>query len=268
MSTVRREEALKISTYQRENAKVVKLLEQAATQEPSSSGYQWVSGDRSNMVDVVTFRQSGTAKGSLERFCEANDIPKSVYDRLRAAVAAGAHRQRASGGIVKFTVTPESLEKLKDQLDQMAISRDTRPEDGKLTGKELTSFKKLDNGKAATNVRASDALGEIKLRGNRTEHKYSRQVNYVMDLLYSQGSIHGPDQVERIAGELPAAQAKAVRAAYAAVSRYLSRGATSESSFICMDQRREVQRGLMRTFGASLDTTEKAISALRLPRGY
>ena len=268
MSSVRREEALDIRKFQRENAKIVKLLGQATTQEPKSSSYRWVSGDRANMRDVVTFRQSGTAKGSLERFCDANDIPKSVYDRLRAAVAAGAHRQRASGGIVAFTVTDESLAKLKEQLDQMAISRDTRPQDGKLTGKELTSFKKLDNGKAATNVRASDALAEIKLRGNRTELKYSRQVNFVMDLLYSRGSIQGADHVDRIANELPEAQAKAVRAAYAAVSRYLSRGATNEMGFICMDQRREVQRGLMRTFGASLDATERAISALKLPRGY
>jgi hypothetical protein len=268
MSSVRREEALKISTYQRENAKVVKLLAKAVTQEPESSGRQWVSGDRSNMVDVITFRQSGTSKGSLERFCEANNIPNSVYERLRAAVAAGAHRQRASGGIVKFTVTDKTLETLKEQLDQMAISRDTRPQDGRLTGPELTSFKKLDNGKAATNVRAQDALADIKLTGKRTEHKYSRQINYVMDLLYSNGSIHGPAHVENIANGLGAAEAKAVRAAYAAVSRYLSRGATSEQSFICMDQRREVQRGLMRTFGASFDATEQAVSALKLPRGY
>ena len=268
MSSVRREEALKISAYQRENAKVVKLLAKAVTQEPESSGRQWVSGDRSNMVDVITFRQSGTSKGSLERFCEANNIPNSVYERLRAAVAAGAHRQRASGGIVKFTVTDKTLETLKEQLDQMAISRDTRPQDGQLTGPELTSFKKLDNGKAATNVRASEALKEVGIRGNRTEHKFSRQVNYVMDLLYSDGNIHGAAQVDRIADGLPRAQAKAVRAAYAAVSRYMSRGATDALGFICMDQRREVQRGLMRTFGAGADATEAAISALKLPRGY
>ena len=268
MSSVRREEALNISQYQRENARLVKLIGQAATQEPSPSGRAWVTGDRANMVDVVTFRQSGTSKGSLERFCEANDIPNSVYERMRAAVAAGAHKQKASGGIVKFTVSKESLASLKEQLDKMATSRDTRPEDGKLTGPELTSFKKLDNGKAATNVRASDALKEIGLTGNRTEHKFSRQVNYVMDLLYSQGNIHGAAQVDRIADALPAAQAKAVRAAYAAVSRYLSRGDTAELGFICMDQRRDVQRGLMRTFGSALDTTESAISALKLPRGY
>ena len=268
MSTVRREESLNISKYQRENARLVKLIGQAATQEPTSGERAWVSGARSNMHDVVTFRQSGTAKGSLERFCEANDIPNSVYERMRAAVAAGAHKQKASGGVVKFDVSKESLTELQEQLDQMAVSRDKKPRDGQLTGSELTSFKKTDNGKAATNVRASDALAEVKLTGNRTEHKFSRQVNYVMDLLYSQGNIHGADQVDRIADALPAAQAKAVRAAYAAVSRYLSRGDSGALDFICMDQRREVQRGLMRTFGSALDTTEAAISALKLPRGY
>ena len=268
MSTVRREESLSISKYQTENAKVVRLLEKASTQEPSFAGREWVSGHQDNMVRVVTFRQNGTQKGSLERFCEANHIPNSVYERLHAAVAAGAHKQKASAGIVKFEVTKESLAALKDQLDEMAIRRDTSAPRGQLTGRELASFKKLDNGKAATAPRASEALKEVKLSGQRTELKYSRQVNYVMDLLYSQGSIYGADQVERIARELPAAQAKAVRQAYHAVSRYLSRGETSESDFICQDQRREVQRGLMRTFGSQLDDTEKAISALKLPRGY
>jgi hypothetical protein len=266
MTTVR-SESFSISQYKRENARVVKLLAQATTQEPETSGRQWVSGDRANMIDVVTFRQSGTQKGSLERFCEANHIGKAVYDRLRAAVAAGAHKQKASAGVVKFEVTKESLKELQASLDKMATSRD-KDDNKKLEGKELTSFKKLANGKAATARQASEKLADVGLRGNRTEHKFSRQVNYLIDLLYSQGSIYGADQVERIARDLPAAQAKAVRNAYHAVSRYMSRGSTDELGFICMDQRREVQRGLMRIFGASLDETEKSISALKLPRGY
>src|SRR5262252_8754260 len=49
MSTVRREESLNIRSYQAENAKVVRLLEKAVTQEPSSSGREWVSGHQDNM---------------------------------------------------------------------------------------------------------------------------------------------------------------------------------------------------------------------------
>ena len=56
MSTVRREESLSISKYQTENAKVVRLLEKASTQEPSFAGREWVSGHQDNMVRVVTFR--------------------------------------------------------------------------------------------------------------------------------------------------------------------------------------------------------------------
>jgi hypothetical protein len=216
---------------------------------------------------VVTFRQNGTGKGSLERMAEANKLPTALYDRLRAAVAAGAHKQKASAGIVKFEVTAASLGELKAMLDQLAISRD-KNDNNRLEGSELKSFKKLDNGKAATDVKATDALKKLKLTDVRTEHKFSRQVNFVMDLLYSKGSIHGKSHVEAIARELPADQARAVRQAYKSVSNYLTRGATSESSFICQDQRREVQRGLMRTFGASLDDTEKFVSALKLPRGY
>lgn len=259
--------ALNIRSYQRENARVVKLLAKATTQEPRSSGRDWVSGSKSNMVDVITFRQSGSSKGSLERFAEANKLPKAVYDRMHAAVKAAAHRQQASGGIVKFEVTPDSMKKLQEALDGYATSRD-RDDNGKLEGRELTSFAKLSNGKAATARGASAALSATKLTGKRTEHKFSRQVNYVLDLLYSQGNINGPAHVERIASDLPRAEGEAVRAAYAAVSRYMSRGRTAEMGFICRDQRREVQRGMMRTFGASLDRTEKAISALRIPRGY
>lgn len=253
-----------LTTVRRANHKLISLLEKSATQEPKTGGREWVTGDKRNMDTVITFKTDGRNKGSLERFSEANGLGKKVYDALRNAVAYGAHGQ-GDRGLLTFAVTPRSLAALEDKLNAIYDNRDV---DGnrKLDTEEQAQVKKTKNGKST--LAALKALSETKTTGLRTELKFSKQVNLVIDLLYSNGNIRGPEHVEAIARELSAPQAKAVRQAYAAVSRYMSRGATDEMGFICMDQRREVQRGLMRVFGAGLDETEKAISALRLPRAY
>jgi hypothetical protein len=266
MSTVNQasKERLVISDYKAENKKVISLLSQATTQEPKP-GRAWTN----ETIDVVTFRQDGTHKGSLERFCEANKIGEKVYERLRAAVAAGAHKESASAGVVKFIMSKENLRQLQSLLDGLATSRDKSSPKGVLDGAEYRSFVKLDNGKAATATGASEALKKTKLGGNRTEHDFSRKANYVIDLLYSKGSItRGQAQVDEIARAHPGAVGAAIKQMYKAVSMYISRGQNEALSFICKDQRQEVTRGVMRTFGSRLDDTERLISAVKVPRGH
>lgn len=167
--------------------------------------------------------------------------------------------------MLAFPVSKKALESLEAKLNKIYTSRD-KNKDGVLDASEQAKVKTTKNGQALLAGRT--ALAKVKTDGLRTEHTFSRQVTRVIDLMYSKGSIQGASHIENIAKDLPAPEAEAVRAAYAAVSRYMSKGQTSSLGFICMDQRREVTRGLMRVFGATLDKTEKAISALELPQGY
>jgi hypothetical protein len=258
-----------ISSANKDVERTISMLKKAVTREPTSGATKWVSGADA-MRDVVTFRTAGKNKGSLERFTEANHVGVKTYRMLREAVAYGAHEtQGSSNGVLAFVATPKNWDRLEAELKKLHSSRD-KDKNGKIEGKELESLAKTKNGAAYVDGR--DAMRETKLTGLRTEHKFSRQMTYVIDLLYSNGSIYGPSHVDAIADGLAAKgkkdEAKAVRLAYAAVSRYMSSGDTGAMSFICMDQRREVTRGLMRIFGASQDSTELAISALKLPKGY
>ena len=259
--------SIKLSSIEKNNAQIVSLLKQATTREPKSGGVTWVSSDPSNMRDVITFQTEGKNKGSLERFAEANKLSKKVYTMLREAVAYGAHStQGSSGGILAFSATASNFKKLEGKLNKIYSSRDAN-KNGKLEASEQAEAKETKNGAALLAARTSLA-NAAKRTTLRSEHTFSRQATRVIDLMYSNGSIHGKDHIEAIASELPAKEAEAVRNAYRAVSNYITKGQTSEAGFICMDQRREVTRGLMRVFGASLDKTEKAISKIELPEGY
>lgn len=79
--------SIAISAIQQDNARLIELLAGATTREPKSGGFGWVSSSPSNMRDVITFKTEGKSKGSLERFAEANKIPKKVYTALREAAA-------------------------------------------------------------------------------------------------------------------------------------------------------------------------------------
>lgn len=258
---------ISLASIRKNNAQIVKLLEKATTREPKSGATSWVSSDPSNMQDVITFKTEGKNKGSLERFKEANKLSTKVYTMLREAVAYGAHSTQGSvGGILAFKATEANFEKLEAKLNKIYSSRD-KNKNGKLEDAEQAEAKETKNGAAllAARTQLASAAKRTKLR---TEHKFSRQVTRVIDLMYSNGSIYGKNHIENIASGLPKKEADAVRAAYHAVSNYITKGQTSEAGFICMDQRREVTRGLMKIFGASLDKTEKAISKLALPEGY
>jgi len=256
-----------LNSIRKDNARIVKLLAKAATQEPKSGQQAWITHSASNMRDVVTFKTEGKSKGSLERFAEANKMPKAVYEILREAAAYGGHStQGAVNGILAFDVKPSNLKKLEAKLNKIYTSRDKNKNGAIDDGAEKASIEKLKNGKAFFAGRAK--LQKTKLTGLKTEHKFSRQVQYLVDLMYSKGSIYGPSHIDNVVKDMPSAEAKAVRAAYASVSRYISKGNSGALNFICRDQRREVTRGLMRVYGASLDTTEKAIRALKLPKGY
>lgn len=258
-----------VSSANQDVKRTISFLKKAVTREPISGGTQWVSGS-SAMRDVVTFRTAGKNKGSLERFAEANKITSKAYNILREAAAYGAHEtQGSSKGVLAFVASPKNWKRLETELKKLHKSRDA-DKNGKIEGKELTSLAKTKNG--AAYLAGRDKLRASKLTSNRTELKFSRQMTYVIDLLYSKGSIYGASHVDSIADGLAAkgkkAEAKAVRLAYAAVSRYLSHGDTNAMGFICRDRRQEVTRGLMRVFGASQDKTEMAVSALSLPKGY
>lgn len=258
--------SISLKSIEANNARIVDLIGKAATREPATGAYQWTSGTGSAVRDVVTFKTDGKNKGSLERFAEANKISSKVYTMMREAVAYGAHStQGSSGGILAFDATPKNLALLEKKLNAIYKSRDTN-HDKQLDDKEQGQVKKLSNGKALLAGRAE--LSKTKTTGLRTEHTFSRKVNYLVDLLYKNGNIYGQSHVDNLVKGMSSTQAKAVRNAYAVVSRYMSKGATDAMSFICMDQRREVTRGLMRVFGASLDDTEKSINALTLPSKY
>lgn len=245
--------------------RLLKFIEKSKTQEPKSGAYSWQTGP-SHMRDVVTFRTEGKGKGSLERFAEANKIPKKVYTMMRDAVAYGAHSTQGSvRGVLAFEINDKNMAKLEKKLDALFAKRDA-DKNGVLDTDEQAKLKKTKNG--AAYLAGHTTLGKTKLTGLRTEHKFSRQVTYLVDQMYSKGSIYGPNHIDKLVAELPKAEGLAVRKAYAAVSRYMSKGKTGKMNFICRDQRREVTRGLMRVYGASFDSTEKAISALKVPSGY
>lgn len=252
---------ISLKTVNRDVERAMKFLEKATTQEPkSNSRSRWTN----QMRDVITFKTEGRNKGSLERFAEANDLPKGVYNILREAVAYGAHSSRGSSrGILAFPVTDASMEKLEGRLTKLFARRDADG-NGKLDAAEQKAVAKTKNGKAYLEGRTQ--LRGTSLRGLRSEYKFSQKVNYLVDLLYSNGSIRGPEHIDQLCEGKSRTEQRAIRQGYAAVSRYVSRGRTSEQRNICRDQRREVTRALSRTFGARLDDTEKAISALRVPR--
>ncbi len=253
--------AIRLSTVNRDIDRAMKFLSRATTQEPkTNSRTRWTN----QMRDVITFRTEGRSKGSLERFAEANDLPKPVYNILREAVAYGAHSTRGSSrGILAFEVNDKNMARLEKKLGELFARRDA---DGnkRLDACEQQRVAKTKNGKAF--LEGHGALRETSLRGLRTEYKFSQKVNYLVDLLYSNGSIRGPEHIDRLCEGKTKTQQNAIRRAYAAVSRFITRGRTAEAGFICRDQRREVTRALMRTFGSRLDSTEKAINALRVPR--
>jgi hypothetical protein len=255
-----------LASIRKNNAQIVKLLEKAVTREPKSGATEWQSSDPANMRDVITFKTEGKTKGSLERFKEANKISTKVYTMLREAVAYGAHSTQGSvNGILAFDATEKNFTKLEAKLNKIYSSRD-KNKNGKLEDAEQDKAMDTKNGAALFAGRAK--LAQTKKTGLRSEHKFSRQVTRVIDLMYSNGSIHGPAHIDAIADGLGKTNAAAVRAAYHAVSNYITHGQTSEAGFICMDQRREVTRGLMRIYGASMDKTETAISKVTLPSGY
>ncbi len=259
--------SIKLSSIEKNNAQIISLLKQATTQEPKSGRHSWMSSSASNMRDVITFQTEGKNKGSLERFKEANKLSKQVYTMLREAVAYGAHStQGSSGGILAFSATDANFKKLEGKLNKIYKSRDAN-KNGKLETAEQAKAKATKNGAALLAGRRSLA-STARRTTLRSEHTFSRQLARVIDLMYSKGSIQGKNHIESIANELPETEAEAVRAAYHAVSRYITKGQTSEANYICRDQRREVTRGLARVFGASLDKTEKAISKISLPEGY
>ncbi len=261
---MRSNNSVSMSSIRRDNARIIKFLKRAATQEPKSGKYAWQTSNPKNMRDVVTFRTEGKSKGSLERFTQANKIPKKVYTMLREAAAYGAHStQGAVRGVLAFELSDKNLAKLEKKLNALYAKRD-KDDNGRLDTTEQKAAKKTKNGKAL--LSGSAQLRATKLPGLRTELKFSRQVNYLVDLMYSKGSIYGSNHINKVVADLPKAEALAVRKAYASVSRYLSKGQTSKMSFICRDRRREVTRGLMRVFGNKLDATEKAISGLKVPK--
>ncbi len=222
------------------------------------------------MQSVVTFAEAGArSKGSLERFAEANGLG-TLGKVLVAAARYGARSTGGqSAGVLAFKPTAANLKKLERDLNALYARRDAN-DDGIMTKAEINKAKETANGKELFTGNRLQKLAATDLTQSfRSELQFSQKANRAIDLLYSKGNIT-PAKVGRIVDELQAngqdAEAEAVQAVYTSVSAYLSTRYGGRPNFamphICKDQRREVTRGVMRTFGASADRTERAINAL------
>ncbi|MEQ8278512.1 MAG: hypothetical protein RMA76_32205 [Deltaproteobacteria bacterium] len=251
------------------NKAIVALLAKATTLEPASnSETRWTR----QMREVVTFASEGGQPGSLERTMSANGISDSIVQVLLQAARYGAHRnQSTSNGVLAFVPTAANLAKLEKDLNGIYERR--AGDKGYLTRDEIASARSdSSNADALLTGTRMQRINDIDTSANfRSEAAFASKVAYAMELLYDGGrrSINGPRDVERRASAQEAqgnqAEATAIRTTYAAVSRYLSRGRTAERGFICTDQRQDVHRALMRTFGGDLDRTERSIDALNPP---
>lgn len=251
------------------NKAIVALLAKATTLEPASnSETRWTR----QMREVVTFASEGGQPGSLERTMSANGISDSIVQVLLQAARYGAHRnQSTSNGVLAFVPTAANLAKLEKDLNGIYERR--AGDKGYLTRDEIASARSdSSNADALLTGTRMQRINDIDTSANfRSEAAFASKVAYAMELLYDGGrrSINGPRDVERRASAQEAqgnqAEATAIRTTYAAVSRYLSHGRTAARGFICTDQRQDVHRALMRTFGGDLDRTERSIDALNPP---
>ncbi|MEQ9497996.1 MAG: hypothetical protein RIT81_14090 [Deltaproteobacteria bacterium] len=251
------------------NKAIVALIGKATTLEPASNSQsRWTNA----MREVVTFAAEGGNSGSLERFASANGIPASVTEALVQAARYGSHRnQSTSNGVLAFIPSAANLAKLEKDLNGIYERR--AGDKGYLTRDEIASARSSSsNADALLTGTRMQRIADIDLSQDfRSDAEFSSKVAYAMELLYDGGrrSINGPRDVERRASAQEAqgnqTEAAAIRTTYAAVSRYLSRGRTSRMGFICTDQRQDVHRALMRTFGGNLDNTERSIAALNPP---
>lgn len=252
------------------NKAIVALIGSATTLEPvTNSANRWTR----EMREVVTFGVEGGSRGSLERFASANGIPDSIAEILVQAARYGAHTSGGqSNGVIAFVPTAANLARLEERLN--AIYERRAGGDGFLSKDEAKAASDASsNAKALlTGNRLQRVLDIDTSASFRTENEFAAKVAYAMDLLYDNGrsSIRGRDHVERLASAQEAqgnaAEAAAIRTTYPAVSNYISRGRNNALGFICTDQRQEVHRALMRTFGGNLDNTERSIAALDVPR--
>jgi hypothetical protein len=286
-----------LQTARSASQKVVSMLEKAATVEPKMMDgpwyaprphKEWPSGKSNNLQPTVTFQQDYAfqwenrdpkhppttiqGQGSLERFAAANRLPREVYDLLRVGlktIAAG----NGAGGLALMTLTPAHLASVEKRMTQYFEFAD-RDHNGVVDPQEFRRARSLISWTPSPALMT--AIGRYNTDHLQDELRFSKQVNFVLELLFQKGDIRGPDHVRELAQELPAPQAAAVWAAYTEVSRYVSKGATDQMDHIWRGVfihgqktgRQELQRALMRTFGAPNNQASALISALELPPDF
>lgn len=242
---------MKTSQYNAASTATVRHLRNAATWEPvvAADGFS-----RSRMKQVVT-------SDSLERYLGANKIRGDEAAAVNQAFRTLAGRQSRGESVAVVDVS--KLRTLATTLKGFAKTHNTAPK----TELSTAEYRKMgDTGKAIF-----DATSELRARsftGLKTEKAFSTKVDKVLEQLLVKANTGSPymhwyelqrftrDPDNGVSPQMENAMWKAFRY----VGRTMTHGETN-STQICIDQRAEAHRILMKLFKGE-STTRKAIDSI------
>ncbi len=238
------------SAYNQAVTDVVSHLRNAATYEPvvRSNGYQ-----RSRLAKVVT-------NESLDRYIKANKITRDEKRAIQQAFTTLAGRQSRGQSVTAIDVS--RLRSLTRTLKGFAASHNLRP----TTVLDMSEQKKM--GKTAQAIiKAADELDLRNFKKVSTEQQFAKQIDKVLEHLLVKANTGSPYmhwyELVNYSKTLPKTKnGRALKDALWKSFRYLSRTMTRgrrSSTEICMDQRREATRILLKLFAGN-SATKKAIA--------
>lgn len=233
---------ISLSRYNRASDAAVKHLRNAATWEPKvrADGFT-----RSGMKQVVT-------SDSLDRYLKANHITGDEKSAVLQAFTTLAGRQSRGAGIAVVDVS--KLRTLSSTLKGFAKTHNAAP---KATLSNAEQAKMGKTGKSI--IKGSDELLARRFSGMETEKSFSKKVDTVLEHLLVKANTGSPymhwyelvnySRKPSISPELQDALWKSFRY----IGRTMTYGETN-STQICIDQRQEAHRILMKLFAGNSDT--------------
>jgi hypothetical protein len=236
---------MKTSQYNAACNATVRHLRNAATWEPNvrADGFT-----RSGMKQVVT-------SDSLERYLKANSIRGDEAGAVRQAFTTLAGRQSRGESVTVVNVS--QLRSLGATLKGFAATHNEAPK-SELSPREI-------KGKTAKAIAAgTDELRARSFSGLRTEKEFSKNVDKVLEHLLVKANTGSPylnkGELIRYSRTVGPEMRDALWKAFHYVARTMTHGADNETR-ICIDQRQEAHRILMKTF-AGTSATRNAIDQL------
>jgi hypothetical protein len=237
---------MKTSQYNAAAAATVRHLKNAATWEPvvNADGFT-----RSKVKQVVT-------TDSLERYIKKNKLKGDEKDAVRQAFTTLAGRQSRGESVTAVDVT--KLRGLTATLKGFAASKN-KPPLNEIDAKEYRAMGKT--GKAVFD--GADELRARKFSGLKTEKEFSKKADKVLEHLLVKANVGSPylhwyELVNYTKGHGVSNDVKdALWKSFRYIGRTMTYGETN-STQICIDQRQEAHRILMKLFAGNSDT-RKAI---------